>query len=82
MTITTKQIVLYFFAIVGLFSCISFIADEIRKEPRLDYNPHHAINGIDTVYTDSIYTIQIKIENAQAYTEENLWIIDRGIHVI
>ena len=62
MKITTKQIVLYFFAIVGLFSCYNLIVEEIRKEPRLDYNPHHAINGIATVYSDSFYHIQIKIK--------------------
>ena len=65
--IKTKDIILGALAIVGGFVIYAEVVAYFRKEPRLDYNPHHAVNGIDTVYSDSIYTIQVKILKTEDY---------------
>jgi anti-sigma-K factor RskA len=53
-------------AIVAVLLIIGEISDRIRNEKPLDYNPRHAVNGIDTVYTrDSIYTIKVEIKNVE-----------------
>ncbi len=52
------NIIIYIFAFIGVFLTVGEISDMIRKEPPLNYNPRHAVSGIDTVYThDSIYRI-------------------------
>ena len=65
-----SKFIVYVLAIIGGFCCLTYIVETIRHEPPLDYNPHHAVNGIDTVYSDSIYTIEVKIKNVKEYEEE------------
>ena len=60
------NIIIYIFAFIGVFLTVGEISDMIRKEPPLNYNPRHAVSGIDTVYThDSIYTIKVEILNIE-----------------
>jgi len=69
-----SHVFLYILSFFGVLFWVSYISDKIHNDPPLNYDPHHAVNGIDTVYTsDSIYTIEVKIKNADAQPDE-----DRG----
>ena len=53
-----SPIILYLLSFFGVLFWVIYISDKIHNDPPLNYDPHHAINGVDTVYTkDSIYTI-------------------------
>ena len=66
-----SPVVLYLLAFFGVLFLVSYTSDKIHNDPPLNYDPHHAVNGIDTVYTsDSIYTTEVKIKNAEAQPAE------------
>lgn len=63
------KIFLYVLAFIGLWEIVIQASEKIHHDVPLKYNPRHAVNGIDTVYTDdSVYTIQVKV---QAVTDKD-----------
>jgi len=64
---STSRFFVNVLAFFGVCFLCAWVGDWLhRNEVPTNYNPHHAVNGIDTVYDkDSTYTIQVKIIQAE-----------------